>query len=47
MLLTQAHHLLDLGKNLPLSQHQRIEARCYPQEVGNGLLVVEGKKVGR
>ena len=30
VLLAQAHHLLHLGQNLPLSQHQRIEARCHP-----------------
>ena len=46
MLLAQAHHLLHLGKDLPFSQHQGIEARCHPQEVGNGLLVVEGEQVG-
>ena len=46
MLLAEPHHFLDLGQNLSLAQHQRIETCRHPEQVSDGLLVVEGEQVG-
>ena len=47
VLLTEPEHLLHLGEDLALTQHQRIQAGRHPHQVGHRLLVVEGEQVGR
>ena len=44
--LTQPHHLLDLGEDLALSEHQAVEAGGHPQQMAHRLLVVVGEQVG-
>ena len=46
VLLAQAHHLLHLGKDLTLPEHQAVEAGGHPQQVAHRLLVVVGEQVG-
>ena len=46
VLLAQAHHLLYLGKDLAFTQHEGVQSRRDPQQVGDRLLVMEGEEVG-
>ena len=47
MLLPNSHHLLDLGKDLPLSKNKTVETGRDLQKVIDSLVVMESKQMGR
>ena len=47
VLLTQAHHLLDLGKDLTLSENKTIETSGHLHQVIDGFVVMKREKMGR
>ena len=46
VVLSQPVHLFDLAEDLPLTQHQAVETSAHPQEVLDGLFVMQRKQVG-
>ena len=46
MVLPQPVHLFDLAEDLPFTQHQAVEASTHPQQVLDGLFVMQRKQVG-
>ena len=43
--LPEPHHLLHLGEDLALAQHQRVEAGSHPQQVSNGIFMMKGEEM--
>ena len=46
MLLSQAHHLLDLGQDLSLTEDKAVETGSDPHQMVNSALVVIAEQMG-